>query len=1450
MFVLPAFESVRRFRTVFLCALLGVCASVRAGTVRPFLTPPKPVGSLTVALHPMENVEPGTSRLVTFGVPFPRGSLTPAGLSTVRVLRDGAEIPAHVAMLTPWRHLTNAAVDAQSVRVARVQIRHTFSVAYPDSEMVTVEWGGAARTLDVLTLTDPLTGWHPVTNGTFLPEDNIREPDVYAMLPKEVLAEGALDLRRSTPFTNTIPEVREDPAEIQEIARWPGYEESDRSFKNFFYTVINEDDPLVTQYGNKMLTDYRHDAEPWLYDRAATFFQLYIKSGFLRPLREAVRATQFYRSKLYGASAPAPYQGVFRLKAPDLSQASGGNTTMYSYAECLAYDHWITGDPSMPEAIRWVAATHNSLTEPTRWAPTLGEWTERHTAFSTLANLVAFEVTGEASYRQNVLRHIGDYLWHQDGAGGQLPTNRVDGGLYHYGRQHGDGVPTELIASPWMMTLLTDAMARAYALYESPAVAQFLVRAGRFQSVATHYNEDSIYEFPGALRYPIYVVRADGLPDEKDGYEGAAIDHSKEVLTSIAWGSYFHHFLYGGPDPDMEAVARELYFSVDVGATYYTRPPAPLSGLTAFRVAPPRQWNWENRPSTSMSWVMGLIDEISPPPVVAIVTPVANQRFTAPADIFIEATAFSAVTNIVKVEFFDGSTKIGEDTTAPYTLQWNGIIASLPAHVLTARAITALGVKGSSDPVTLDVRSPTQPSLTITSPAPGEILTAPADAIIAATAVPQAGSTITRVLVTQSYRFVAEDTTAPYEIPLAGLLDGDHEYEVWAWDNNGGYTVQMFTIQVRTPTPPSVVLTRPETGDVTVNGAVLRFRAEASAPGSQITRVVFYADDTPVGEDEEPPYEFDWKVSPRWAAGIHRVAAEAYETLGGVAVSTNAVEVIALDPMTAEFISPDQDSVFPFPSTISMEATGTAPGSAIDHVEFFANGRPVGTDSEPPYTTTFVPDVVRQWELLARVVDTFGRSADVQRRVHVTGPARPVVTVTSPTNGAILISPAITTLTAEATVIASTITSMKFYDGSVLLGEDTEAPFSITTPPLDIGDHSIYAVATAATGTTGQSPVNIVTVGAPDSPVVVITAPRYSGPQFAPSFDTVRLAASARHTGAGRIARVEFRFGNELIAVDTEAPYEVDWVVGNRTGYHEMVARAVDENGVFVNSTMVAFDLIIPPLISITSPVEGAILQPGQPVMITAQVTRGTYSLDRVVFRAGTQAVWTVTSAPFAVQWTPTQSGPVKLMARVSDTRFVDVDAPDINVMVAENAAPVAVSDTLERPLNSAMIKVPVATLLANDTDGDGDALSITNVGGALPAGATVTLRAGWVIYTVPAGSTADGSFEYVMTDGPGGHTAIGTVFVPAVAPRIPGSAPNAARVISDGPDVIVSFIGIPGRTYRVQYATNTIPPLEWREFMPAAIYSIPTDAQVGVLNHSDINPPEPVRIYRAIPHP
>lgn len=98
------------------------------------------------------------------------------------------------------------------------------------------------------------------------------------------------------------------------------------------------------------------------------------------------------------------------------------------------------------------------------------------------------------------------------------------------------------------------------------------------------------------------------------------------------------------------------------------------------------------------------------------------------------------------------------------------------------------------------------------------------------------------------------------------------------------------------------------------------------------------------------------------------------------------------------------------------------------------------------------------------------------------------------------------------------------------------------------------------------------------------------------------------------------------------------------------------------------------------------------------------------------------------------------------------------------NDAPVAVNDSGFTATGGNALVINASTLLANDSDVDGNTLTITSVGNAV--GGTVSLNAqGQVVYAASAGYQGTGSFGYTISDGSLTATATANIQVTSSAP-------------------------------------------------------------------------------------
>ncbi len=126
----------------------------------------------------------------------------------------------------------------------------------------------------------------------------------------------------------------------------------------------------------------------------------------------------------------------------------------------------------------------------------------------------------------------------------------------------------------------------------------------------------------------------------------------------------------------------------------------------------------------------------------------------------------------------------------------------------------------------------------------------------------------------------------------------------------------------------------------------------------------------------------------------------------------------------------------------------------------------------------------------------------------------PSVSITNPLDNVTLSSSANVTINASATDSDGSITNVQFFDGAVLLGSDTNSPYSISTR-LAIGSHTLTAVAADNLGATTTSlPIHILTTNylppIPIGDIAIVLQPVATGmaaPDYAisPPGDTNRL---------------------------------------------------------------------------------------------------------------------------------------------------------------------------------------------------------------------------------------------------------------------------------------------------------------------------------------------------------
>jgi hypothetical protein len=176
-------------------------------------------------------------------------------------------------------------------------------------------------------------------------------------------------------------------------------------------------------------------------------------------------------------------------------------------------------------------------------------------------------------------------------------------------------------------------------------------------------------------------------------------------------------------------------------------------------------------------------------------------------------------------------------------------------------------------------------------------------------------------------------------------------------------------------------------------------------------------------------------------------------------------------PPTVTLTSPTNTSVFTNPPSITLTAAVSDPNVLVQYVSFYANDDFLGRTTNSPYSLVWSNPPGGQFELFARVVDQFGRSA-LSAPVHITvTDIDPVVKLTSPTNGANFLVHEDIPLSADTSDPDTnrSIASVSFYANNHLLGNVKTAPYSMVWSNVPSGLFILRAIAMDDLGDKGYS---------------------------------------------------------------------------------------------------------------------------------------------------------------------------------------------------------------------------------------------------------------------------------------------------------------------------------------------------------------------------------------------
>lgn len=695
-------------------------------------------------------------------------------------------------------------------------------------------------------------------------------------------------------------------------------------------------------------------------------------------------------------------------------------------------------------------------------------------------------------------------------------------------------------------------------------------------------------------------------------------------------------------------------------------------------------------------------------PTVAITAPASGSSVTFPAAITFSADAADSDGNIVKVEFFNGAVKIGEDLTgpAPYTFAWTNAAVGGP-YSITAVATDNGGTATTSAAIIVSVNpNPNQPPVvSLTAPADNatgvgasinlQLSIADPDAADAQTvtfygrkttpAAPGADFTIATLPDTQFYSENLSGRGATFSAQTQWLLDNRNS----ALLPNLAFVSHMGDIVEHGDAAPAEWVVADGALKLLENPATA-FRAHGipwgAAPGNH--------DQTVIGSAGGANVLYNQYLGASRYAGRHYWGGS-QSPLN----NHNNYQLFSASGLDFIIIHLEYDTrALSFYQSVLDWADALLKAHpnrrAIITSHWIVNtGNPASFSTQGQNIYDQLKDNPNLFLMLCGHVAGEGRRTDVfeGRTVHSV-----LQDYQGRTNGGdgwlryFVFSPANNTIAAKTYRVSNPVNPaaggfetdadsefvLAYHMNSAVTGwiplGSVNVPAAGTTAALNwtglekSSDYEWYATVNDGINTVTTATRRFATVAAV-APTVTLTGPANGASFNVPA--TIELTADANDAD-GTIARVEFHHGGVKLGEDTTVPYSFTWS-GVTSGSYTVTSTAIDDSGRATLSNLVTFSVVnpsnVPPTVALTAPADSASVT--APFTLTATASDSDGTVTKVEFFQGTTKLGEALAAPYSFTWTGAAPGPYVLKAVATDNDGGVATSALVNVTVVPAGA-------------------------------------------------------------------------------------------------------------------------------------------------------------------------------------
>jgi len=673
--------------------------------------------------------------------------------------------------------------------------------------------------------------------------------------------------------------------------------------------------------------------------------------------------------------------------------------------------------------------------------------------------------------------------------------------------------------------------------------------------------------------------------------------------------------------------------------------------------------------------------------------------------------------------------------------------------------------------------------------------------------VPSTAASNIYPVISANGRFVAFPTDAE---STAGLAFGTTN--LLPLDSNGLRDVFLFdrrTNATVTPaTPPTVTITSPGNGGTSLVNTTFPITASATTTVGVVSNVQFFVNGVSLGTSTVFPYSASWRPT---AVGTYTLSALVTDSFGNLGASANVTVTINAAPSVG-VTSPVAGSAITSGTaqTVTATAAATTPGATITSVQFLANGITLGTDTTAPYTAAWTPTSAGSYALTAIATDSFGTqttSPAVAITVNAPGGGggggltAPTIAITTPADGSSIPVNLSQNVSATASLLNGTVTSVAFSANGAVIGSATSFPYNVQWTPATAGTFTLTAVATGSNGASATT-VNTITVVSAGSPTVALTSPL--GGSVLPINTPTAVFATAADAD-GTIRNVQF-FANGLsIGTAATFPYNTNFTPTS-PGIYVLTAIATDNVGNRTTSAAISVTVSggTAPNVAITAPAAGGTVGVNLPQTITATASSSGGFIGSVQFLVNGVALATDSAFPYATVWTPAAVGTYTLTSLATDNSGNVATSAPITVTVSASAPP---SVNVTNPVTGSAYTVGASlNITANAADSDGTITQVAFFVNGVQLSVDTTSPYASSAWT--PGSTGVYTLTALATDNTGNVTTSAPVTVTIganAAPTVAITSPSAGLSFSLGNNVLIAAAAADsdGTVASVQFFAN-----------------------------------------------